>query len=93
MLAGISNSPNNYNPVASMELATKKKNSILNKMQECGFLTKEECKKAKEQEITGDPDGNLPLKFQQLYVQLCHALCGAEADGAGRIRVPVPVRQ
>lgn len=51
MIAGISNSPNQYNPVASMELATKKKNSILKKMLDQGYLTEKEYKKAKNQEI------------------------------------------
>lgn len=51
MIAGISNSPNNYNPVTNMELATKKKNSILNKMLDQGMITEKEKKLAKEQEI------------------------------------------
>lgn len=51
MMAGISNSPNNYNPVTSMELATKKMKSILNKMLEQGFITEAEKKAALEQEI------------------------------------------
>ena len=51
MMAGISNSPNNYNPVADFEKATKKKNQILNQMLEQEMITEEECKAAKEQEI------------------------------------------
>ena len=51
MLAGISNSPNNYNPVANMDLATQKKNSILKKMLDAGYLTQKEYKLAKQQEI------------------------------------------
>ena len=51
MIAGISNSPNNYNPVTSIELATKKKNSILNKMFDQGMITEKDKKLAKKQEI------------------------------------------
>lgn len=51
MMAGISNSPNNYNPVADFEKATKKKNQILNQMLEQEMITEEECKAAKDQEI------------------------------------------
>lgn len=84
MLAGVSNSPNNYNPVASMELATKKKNSILNKMQECGFLTEEECKKAKEQEITVTQTETSLLSssnYMCSYAMHCAALKLMEQDG------------
>ena len=51
MLAGVSNSPNNYNPVTSMELATRKKRAILAKMCEQGMITEKEKKTALEQEI------------------------------------------
>lgn len=51
MIAGISNSPNNYNPVASMELAKEKMSSILSKMLEQGMITQEEFDAAKKQEI------------------------------------------
>lgn len=51
MMAGISNSPNNYNPVADFEKATKKKEQILKQMLEQQMITEEEYKLAKEQEI------------------------------------------
>lgn len=51
MIAGISNSPNNYNPVANMELAQKKMNSILSKMLEQKMITQKEYDTAKKQEI------------------------------------------
>ena len=51
MMAGISNSPNNYNPVADFEKATKKKNQILSQMLEQEMITEEEYKAAREQEI------------------------------------------
>lgn len=51
MMAGISNSPNNYNPVADFEKATKKKEQILKQMLEQQMITEEEYKLAKDQEI------------------------------------------
>lgn len=52
MLAGISNSPNNYNPVASEEKANNKKKIILKLMNECGYLTDEEYKTELDREIS-----------------------------------------
>ncbi len=52
MLCGISNSPNNYNPIASMELATEKQGQVLDNMLEQGYITKKQYKKAKKEEIT-----------------------------------------
>lgn len=51
MIAGISNSPNNYNPVASMELTHKKQRSILGKMLEQGYISEEQYETALAQEI------------------------------------------
>lgn len=51
MIAGISNSPNNYNPVASMELAVHKQKSILGKMLEQGYISEEQYETALAQEI------------------------------------------
>ena len=47
MLAGISNSPNNYNPVVSKEAAIRKEKIILKLMKECGMITDEEYKTEK----------------------------------------------
>lgn len=52
MLCGISNSPNNYNPIASMKLAKEKQAQVLDNMREQGYITEKQCKKAKEEEIT-----------------------------------------
>lgn len=52
MLCGISNSPNNYNPIASMKYATEKKIQVLNNMLEEGYITKKEYRDAKKEEIT-----------------------------------------
>lgn len=52
MLCGISNSPNNYNPIASMKLAKEKQAQVLDNMLAQGYITEKQCKKAKEEEIT-----------------------------------------
>lgn len=52
MLCGISNSPNNYNPIASMKYATQKKIQVLDNMLSEGYITKKEYRRAKEEEIT-----------------------------------------
>ena len=51
MLCGVSNSPNNYNPIASMELATEKKIQVLDNMLEEEYITKKEYDKALKQKI------------------------------------------
>lgn len=51
MLCGVSNSPNNYNPIASMELATKKKIQVLDNMLKEEYITKKEYDKALKQKI------------------------------------------
>ena len=52
MLCGISNSPNKYNPIASMKLAKEKQTQVLNNMLEQGYITKKQYDKAKKEEIT-----------------------------------------
>lgn len=52
MLCGISNSPNNYNPIASMKLAKEKQNQVLEHMLEQNYITEKEFDKAKKEEIT-----------------------------------------
>lgn len=52
MLCGISNSPNNYNPIASMKLAKEKQTQVLNNMLAEGYITQKEYDKAKKEEIT-----------------------------------------
>lgn len=46
MIAGISNRPSEFNPVASYEKATKKKESVLKSMLKVGAITQEEFDKA-----------------------------------------------
>lgn len=52
MLCGISNSPNNYNPIASMKYATQKKIQVLDNMLSEGYISKKEYSRAKKEEIT-----------------------------------------
>lgn len=51
MLAGVSNSPNKYNPVASKELATKRRNTVLKNMLKEGYITQKQYDKAVKSEI------------------------------------------
>lgn len=51
MLCGVSNSPNNYNPIASMDLAKKKMTQVLDNMKEQGFITEKQYKKALKKKI------------------------------------------
>ena len=52
MLCGISNSPNKYNPIASMKLAKEKQAQVLSNMLEQGYITEKQCEQAKKEEIT-----------------------------------------
>jgi penicillin-binding protein 1A len=47
MLAGMPQSPNNYNPFNHPEAAEKRRNIVLNLMAKHGFITKDEAEKAK----------------------------------------------
>lgn len=51
MLCGVSNSPNKYNPVASMKLAKEKMTQVLKNMFGEGYISKEQYKKALTQDI------------------------------------------
>lgn len=51
MLCGISNSPNNYNPIASKKLATQKQKQVLGNMLEAGYITKKEYDAALKEKI------------------------------------------
>ena len=48
LLAGTLNSPNAYDPYRNLELATKRRNIILDLMEMHGYITEEECEKTKE---------------------------------------------
>jgi penicillin-binding protein 1A len=48
LLAGLPQSPNNYNPYKYPEAAEKRRNVVLSLMEKHGFITKEEAEKAKK---------------------------------------------
>jgi penicillin-binding protein 1A len=48
LLAGLPQSPNNYNPYKHPEAAEKRRNVVLSLMEKHGFITKEEAEKAKK---------------------------------------------
>lgn len=52
MLCGISNSPNNYNPIASMKLAKEKQKQVLGNMLEASYITQKQYQKALAEDIT-----------------------------------------
>ena len=83
ILVGTSNSPNNYNPVASYEKATDKKMQVLDAMLECGYISKEEYDVAVAEDPTvvkksenADADS-----YQISYAIHCTALELMEQDG------------
>lgn len=51
MLCGVSNSPNNYNPVKNMKLARKKMTQVLNNMLQEKYITEKQRKQALKQKI------------------------------------------
>lgn len=51
MLCGISNSPNKYNPIASMQFATEKKMQVLDNMLKEGYITDKQYNSAKKEKI------------------------------------------
>lgn len=51
LLAGTLNSPSNYDPYYNLELATKRRNTILTLMVNHGYITQEECDAANKVEI------------------------------------------
>lgn len=48
LLAGALNSPNNYDPFRNLELATKRRNIILDLMELHGYISHEECERTKK---------------------------------------------
>lgn len=51
MLAAIPRRPNDYNPYRNPKLALKMRNTVLDKMVELGFITREEAEKAKNESL------------------------------------------
>lgn len=83
VLAGISNSPSAYDPVAHPDESLKKRNDVLKSMHETGILNDEDYKKASEtplkivqQEAEGTDEN-----YQSSYAIHCAALELMKADG------------
>jgi penicillin-binding protein 1A len=83
MLCGISNSPNNYNPIASMDLATEKKEQVLGNMLEQGYITEKEYKAALKEKIkvVGVDDTASSENYMVSYAIDCATLQLMEQEG------------
>jgi penicillin-binding protein 1A len=51
LLAGIVQSPNNYNPIASPDLAKRRQETVLDQMVKYGSITQQEAAKAKQEQL------------------------------------------
>lgn len=84
MIAGISNSPNRYNPEADEELAKQKAESVLNDMLEAGYITEDERTEALDYEYTfvGEhPDTMDESTYAATYAIYCATLELMKQDG------------
>ena len=54
LIAGLPQSPNNYSPLRNPELAIKRRNIVLDRMYELGYITKNEMEKAKNAKLNLD---------------------------------------
>ncbi len=69
-IAGITQYPAKYDPLLNYEEHKKKQETVLGKMEELGYITKEECEKAKNAELklkkgTAKTDG---MKIQSYFI-------------------------
>ncbi len=84
MLCGISNSPNKYNPVVDMELATQKKEQVLQQMHEQEYITEQEYQEALKQKIKivqNSDDGLKNENYLVSYAISCAAQELMKEDG------------
>ncbi len=84
MLAGVSNSPNNYNPVADFSLATKKKEQVLKQMLDQKMISKKEYDTACKQEIAVTQTSSSLVSadnYMSSYAIHCATLELMELDG------------
>ena len=68
LLAGIFNAPSQYNPYYSTELATKRRNTVLNLMVRHGYITEDQAKDAKAikvESLIAEPTTASLNKYQQ----------------------------
>ena len=83
ILVGVSNSPNNYNPVADYDKAMEKKQQVLDSMFECEFISQDEYDVAKEEkpEIVQKKEEAAAESYQITYAIHCAALQLMKEDG------------
>ena len=83
MLCGVSNRPNDYNPIASMELATQKEKEVLDNMKKEGYITEKEYNKAIKEKIkiVGLDDTASSENYMVSYAIDCATLQLMETEG------------
>lgn len=82
-LAGISNNPSRYNPVANPDNALKKRNQVIANMEKCGMITNSESRFAKAQPITVAKvyEEGTRENYQTSYAIYCASLELMKNDG------------
>lgn len=83
LLIGMSNNPNNVNPVASEKAAVAKRKSVLSKMEKAGVITKKEELAANKEDITAKQisSESIPETYQTSYAVYCAAIELMKRDG------------
>lgn len=83
MLCGVSNSPNNYNPIASKKLANEKKAQVLGNMFKLNYITSDEYKKAlkKKVKVKATVDEYDNDNYMISYALYCASLDLMKKDG------------
>lgn len=82
-LAGISNNPSRYNPVAHPEAAVEKRNQVIDNMEKNGVITEDQRDYAKAQPLTVDRinEGGTKETYQSSYAIHCAAQELMKNDG------------
>ena len=83
MLCGVSNSPNNYNPVASMELAKERQKQVLDNMLKEEYITQEEYDTALNEKIKviGIDETETSENYMVSYALYCATIQLMKDDG------------
>lgn len=83
LLIGMSNNPNNVNPVVSEKAATAKRKSVLSKMEKAGVITKKEELAANKEDITAKQvsSESIPETYQTSYAVYCASIELMKRDG------------
>lgn len=73
LIAGIFNAPSSYNPFYSIELATQRRNTVLNLMVRHGYITKEQAQDAKDipvESLLNKKENDTELNKYQSYIDV-----------------------